>query len=120
VSRDMCDKSTCNIVSVLPNRANDMARRQRRHPHATRRSDKPLAADEFLAWLASEKNGHMTGRTIYIDGGADAVIRSAKSRTVCTNVKSKRVRQSPRHALLVCFCRPSQRYVLADEVDERS
>jgi NAD(P)-dependent dehydrogenase (short-subunit alcohol dehydrogenase family) len=36
---------------------------------------KPLAAAEFLAWLASEKNGHMTGQTIFIDGGADAVIR---------------------------------------------
>jgi NAD(P)-dependent dehydrogenase (short-subunit alcohol dehydrogenase family) len=35
----------------------------------------PLAAAEFLAWLASEKNGHMTGQTIFIDGGADAVIR---------------------------------------------
>ncbi|MCX4149715.1 SDR family oxidoreductase [Paraburkholderia madseniana] len=35
----------------------------------------PVAAAEFLAWLASEKNGHMTGQTIFIDGGADAVIR---------------------------------------------
>lgn len=35
----------------------------------------PAAAAEFLAWLASEKNGHMTGQTIFIDGGADAVIR---------------------------------------------
>ncbi len=28
-----------------------------------------------LAWLASEENTHMTGQTIYIDGGADATLR---------------------------------------------
>lgn len=35
----------------------------------------PLAAAEVLAWLASEANGHMTGQTIFVDGGADVVIR---------------------------------------------
>src|ERR1700738_2463408 len=35
----------------------------------------PAAAAEFLGWLASGKNGHMTGQTIFIDGGADVVIR---------------------------------------------
>jgi NAD(P)-dependent dehydrogenase (short-subunit alcohol dehydrogenase family) len=35
----------------------------------------PEAAAELLAFLASEKNGHMTGQTIFIDGGADVVIR---------------------------------------------
>ena len=34
----------------------------------------PHEATEFSAWLASEENGHMTGRTICIDGGADVVI----------------------------------------------
>ncbi|WP_040165074.1 SDR family oxidoreductase [Microbacterium gorillae] len=28
-----------------------------------------------LAWLTSEENTHMTGQTIYIDGGADATLR---------------------------------------------
>jgi NAD(P)-dependent dehydrogenase (short-subunit alcohol dehydrogenase family) len=35
----------------------------------------PLAAAQLLAWLASEENGHMTGQTIFIDGGADVVLR---------------------------------------------
>ncbi|ABB08491.1 SDR family oxidoreductase [Burkholderia lata] len=35
----------------------------------------PVAAAELLAWLSSEKNGHMTGQTIFIDGGADVMIR---------------------------------------------
>jgi len=35
----------------------------------------PLAAAQLLAWLASEQNGHMTGQTIFIDGGADVVLR---------------------------------------------
>jgi NAD(P)-dependent dehydrogenase (short-subunit alcohol dehydrogenase family) len=35
----------------------------------------PLAAAQLLAWLASAENGHMTGQTIFIDGGADVVIR---------------------------------------------
>ena len=30
---------------------------------------------ELLLWLSSEKNSHMTGQTIYIDGGADAQLR---------------------------------------------
>ena len=29
----------------------------------------------LIAWLASEVNTHTTGQTIYIDGGADAVLR---------------------------------------------
>jgi NAD(P)-dependent dehydrogenase (short-subunit alcohol dehydrogenase family) len=35
----------------------------------------PVAAAELLSWLTSEKNGHMTGQTIFIDGGADVVLR---------------------------------------------
>lgn len=35
----------------------------------------PIAAAELLAWLSSEVNGHMTGQTIFIDGGADVVLR---------------------------------------------
>jgi NAD(P)-dependent dehydrogenase (short-subunit alcohol dehydrogenase family) len=30
---------------------------------------------DLIYWLASEKNSHTTGQTIYIDGGSDAVIR---------------------------------------------
>jgi NAD(P)-dependent dehydrogenase (short-subunit alcohol dehydrogenase family) len=35
----------------------------------------PVAAAELLAWLASEENGHTTGQTIFIDGGADVILR---------------------------------------------
>lgn len=35
----------------------------------------PIAAAHLLAFLSSEQNGHMTGQTIFIDGGADAIIR---------------------------------------------
>jgi NAD(P)-dependent dehydrogenase (short-subunit alcohol dehydrogenase family) len=35
----------------------------------------PVSAAQLLIWLASEKNGHMTGQTIFIDGGADVVLR---------------------------------------------
>lgn len=35
----------------------------------------PSAAAELLAWLTSEVNGHVTGQTIFIDGGADVVLR---------------------------------------------
>jgi NAD(P)-dependent dehydrogenase (short-subunit alcohol dehydrogenase family) len=35
----------------------------------------PIAAAQLLAWLASEQNGHVTGQTIFIDGGADVMIR---------------------------------------------
>ena len=28
-----------------------------------------------LAWLTSEENTHMTGQTIYVDGGADSTLR---------------------------------------------
>jgi NAD(P)-dependent dehydrogenase (short-subunit alcohol dehydrogenase family) len=35
----------------------------------------PEAAAELLAFLSSEKNAHITGQTIFIDGGADVVIR---------------------------------------------
>ena len=36
---------------------------------------KPLQVGYLLAWLTSEENTHTTGQTIYIDGGADAVLR---------------------------------------------
>lgn len=39
----------------------------------------PLAAAELLAWMTSEKNGHMTGQNIFIDGGADVVIRGGST-----------------------------------------
>jgi NAD(P)-dependent dehydrogenase (short-subunit alcohol dehydrogenase family) len=35
----------------------------------------PIAAAELLAFLSSESNGHMTGQTIFIDGGADVILR---------------------------------------------
>jgi NAD(P)-dependent dehydrogenase (short-subunit alcohol dehydrogenase family) len=35
----------------------------------------PFATPQLLAWLAGEENGHMTGQTIFIDGGADVVLR---------------------------------------------
>jgi NAD(P)-dependent dehydrogenase (short-subunit alcohol dehydrogenase family) len=35
----------------------------------------PRAAADLLAWLAGERNGHMTGQTIFLDGGADVVLR---------------------------------------------
>ena len=35
----------------------------------------PAAAAELLAFLSSAKNAHITGQTIFIDGGADVVIR---------------------------------------------
>jgi NAD(P)-dependent dehydrogenase (short-subunit alcohol dehydrogenase family) len=35
----------------------------------------PIAAAQLLAWLSGEENGHITGQTIFIDGGADVVIR---------------------------------------------
>jgi NAD(P)-dependent dehydrogenase (short-subunit alcohol dehydrogenase family) len=35
----------------------------------------PIATAQLIAWLAGEENGHMTGQTIFIDGGADVVLR---------------------------------------------
>ncbi|WP_426088436.1 SDR family oxidoreductase [Janthinobacterium sp. PSPC1-1] len=35
----------------------------------------PSAAAELLAFLAGPENGHITGQSIFIDGGADVVIR---------------------------------------------
>jgi NAD(P)-dependent dehydrogenase (short-subunit alcohol dehydrogenase family) len=35
----------------------------------------PVAAADLLAWLSSETNGHITGQTIFIDGGADVLLR---------------------------------------------
>jgi NAD(P)-dependent dehydrogenase (short-subunit alcohol dehydrogenase family) len=37
--------------------------------------EEPEVIAELLVWLASPANTHVTGQTIYIDGGADAVIR---------------------------------------------
>ena len=36
---------------------------------------KPRQVSYLLAWLTSEENTHTTGQTIYIDGGADALVR---------------------------------------------
>ena len=38
---------------------------------------KPREVAYFLAWLTSEENSHITGQTIYIDGGSDALLRGA-------------------------------------------
>ncbi|MBM6621953.1 SDR family oxidoreductase [Micrococcaceae bacterium RIT802] len=35
----------------------------------------PIVLARLLAWLASEENTHVTGQTIYADGGADASLR---------------------------------------------
>lgn len=35
----------------------------------------PEVIATLMAWLASEENTHVTGQTIYVDGGADASIR---------------------------------------------
>jgi NAD(P)-dependent dehydrogenase (short-subunit alcohol dehydrogenase family) len=36
---------------------------------------KPEVIAKALIWLTSEDNTHMTGQTIYIDGGSDVVLR---------------------------------------------
>ncbi|GAB2507881.1 SDR family oxidoreductase [Paramicrobacterium agarici] len=35
----------------------------------------PVVIARLLAWLTSDENSHVTGQTIYIDGGADASLR---------------------------------------------
>lgn len=35
----------------------------------------PIVIARLLAWLTSEENSHVTGQTIYVDGGADATLR---------------------------------------------
>jgi NAD(P)-dependent dehydrogenase (short-subunit alcohol dehydrogenase family) len=35
----------------------------------------PDSVADLIIWLASEVNSHVTGQTIYIDGGSDAVLR---------------------------------------------
>ena len=35
----------------------------------------PESVADLIIWLASEANSHVTGQTIYIDGGSDAVLR---------------------------------------------
>lgn len=35
----------------------------------------PESVAELIIWLSSEVNSHVTGQTIYIDGGSDAVLR---------------------------------------------
>jgi NAD(P)-dependent dehydrogenase (short-subunit alcohol dehydrogenase family) len=35
----------------------------------------PVVIARLLVWLTSEENTHVTGQTIYIDGGADAALR---------------------------------------------
>ena len=39
---------------------------------------KPMEVAYLLAWLTSEENSHITGQTIFIDGGSDALLRGAK------------------------------------------
>lgn len=36
---------------------------------------KPETVATLLAWLVSEENTHVTGQTIYVDGGAEALLR---------------------------------------------
>ena len=36
---------------------------------------KPEVIAALMAWLTSEENTHVTGQTIYVDGGADASLR---------------------------------------------
>ncbi len=38
---------------------------------------KPNEVAYLLAWLTSKENSHITGQTIYIDGGSDAVMRGS-------------------------------------------
>ena len=38
-------------------------------------SGKGTVIAELLTWLTSAQNTHVTGQTIYIDGGADATLR---------------------------------------------
>jgi NAD(P)-dependent dehydrogenase (short-subunit alcohol dehydrogenase family) len=35
----------------------------------------PEAVADLLIWLAGSSNTHVTGQTIYIDGGSDAALR---------------------------------------------
>jgi NAD(P)-dependent dehydrogenase (short-subunit alcohol dehydrogenase family) len=35
----------------------------------------PENVADLLIWLSSTANSHVTGQTIYIDGGSDAVLR---------------------------------------------
>lgn len=37
----------------------------------------PEAPAHLAAWLVSEENSHVTGQVIYVDGGAEATLRSA-------------------------------------------
>ncbi|MFZ2530143.1 MAG: SDR family oxidoreductase, partial [Rhodococcus sp. (in: high G+C Gram-positive bacteria)] len=37
---------------------------------------RPQQVAPLLAWLVSPENSHMTGQVVFIDGGADAVLRS--------------------------------------------
>ena len=39
----------------------------------------PSAVAELLVWLASAANSHVTGQVVFIDGGADAIIRGDSS-----------------------------------------
>lgn len=39
----------------------------------------PAAVAELLVWLASAANTHVTGQVVFIDGGADAIIRGESS-----------------------------------------
>jgi NAD(P)-dependent dehydrogenase (short-subunit alcohol dehydrogenase family) len=36
---------------------------------------KPEVIAHLLIWLTSEANTHVTGQTVYIDGGSDAALR---------------------------------------------
>lgn len=39
----------------------------------------PIDVAKVLVWFASVENAHITGQTIFVDGGAEAILRSSRS-----------------------------------------
>ena len=39
----------------------------------------PVDVARVLAWFASPENAHITGQTVFVDGGAEAILRSSRS-----------------------------------------
>ena len=39
----------------------------------------PIDVARVLVWLASPENAHITGQTVFVDGGAEAILRSSRS-----------------------------------------